>query len=147
MEATDGVLSSTQLTLSAAIPTSIARGAPVRIFRRAEYGLYQSATDGKWYLGFFDCLPTRAPNCPSYAPVSGPYRPYSSATPGISGLTFTYYDSLGAVLNPATGNKTQIARIAVTARALTDSKISLAGGAGQQMADSLSFIVGLRNRR
>jgi prepilin-type N-terminal cleavage/methylation domain-containing protein len=147
MEAADAATPSTQLTLSAAIPASIARGAPVRIFRRAEYGLYQSTTDSKWYLGFFDCLPTRVPNCTNYAPVSGPYRPYSSANPGASGLSFTYFDSLGTVLDPATGNRTQIARIGITARTLTESQLSLAGGAGNRTADSLSFIVGLRNRR
>jgi prepilin-type N-terminal cleavage/methylation domain-containing protein len=147
MELSDAATPSTQLTLSAAIPASVARGAPVRIFRRAEYGLFQNASDQKWYLGFFDCLPTRAPNCTSYAAVSGPYRPFSSAVPGRSGLTFTYYDSLGTVLDPATGNKLQIARIAITARTLTESQISLAGGPGAQAADSLNFIVGLRNRR
>lgn len=147
MEVADGLTPSTQLTLSAAIPASVARGAPVRVFRRAEYGLYQSVTDSKWYLGFFDCLPTRAPNCTGYAPVSGPYRPYVSGSPGVSGLTLTYFDSLGTALDPATGNKAQIARIAITARTLTESQVSLAGGQGARTADSLSFTVGLRNRR
>ena len=147
LEVLDAASTSYLVTLSAAIPTSILRGAPVRIFRRAEYSLYQNTSDGKWYLGYRDCLPTRATPCNALGPVSGPYRPYAPSTPGVSGLTFTYYDSLGATLAPATGNRLNIARMEITARTLTDGMVSMAGGNGIQIADSLNFTVGMRNRR
>ncbi len=147
MEPGDALRPSLMLTLSASVPASVSRGAPVRVFRRAEYGLFQSATDGKWYLGYLDCNPARAPRCSNFAAVSGPYRPYSSSTPGENGLTLTYYDSLGTALDPATGNKLNIARIDVTARTITDAQVSLAGGNGARISDSLNFTVGLRNRR
>jgi prepilin-type N-terminal cleavage/methylation domain-containing protein len=62
-------------------------GAPVRFVRRARFELYR-ASDARWYLGFLDCLATRATPCSVVQPVSGPYDP--------GGLRFVYLDSSGS---------------------------------------------------
>ena len=144
LTAAQGALSSYSATVSPPLTATTIAGAPVRVFRRAHYELYRE-TDGRWYLGFFDCLSTYASNCGSLEPVSGPYRPYS-ATPGYSGLQFTYYDSTGALLNPAVAKAKNIARIDVTVRAQTQSPISLGNGARAVVVDSTRYVVGLRNR-
>jgi prepilin-type N-terminal cleavage/methylation domain-containing protein len=145
LTAAQGALSSYSVTVSPALNATLAVGAPVRVFRRAHYELYQE-TDGRWYLGFFDCLSTYVPasHCGSLSPVSGPYLPYS-ATPGQSGLLFTYYDSTGAVLDPATTQARNVARIDLTVRAQTQA-VSLSGGARAPANDTTRYIVGLRNR-
>jgi len=74
--------------LAATVPA----GSPIRFFRRARFELYRAA-DARWYLGFFDCLATRATPCAVVQPVAGPFDP--------SGVRFTYLDSLGAVTAPA----------------------------------------------
>ncbi len=146
LTAAQGALSSYSVTVFPALSATVAVGAPVRVFRRAHYELYQE-TDGRWYLGFFDCLSTYVPasHCGSLEPMSGPYQPYS-ATPGQSGLLFTYYDSTGAVLNPATAKAKNIARIDVTMRAQTQTPISLSGGAQALAKDTTRYTIGLRNR-
>ena len=146
LTAAQGALSSYSVTLSPALSASIAVGAPVRVFRRSHYELYQE-TDARWYLGFFDCLSTyvTASHCGSLEPVSGPYQPYS-ATPGVSGLSFTYYDSTGAMLNPATARASNVARIDATVRGQTQAPISLSGGARTVAMDTTRYTIGLRNR-
>jgi len=146
LTAAQGALSSSSVTVSPALSATIAVGAPVRVFRRVHYELYQE-TDGRWYLGFFDCLSTYVPasHCGSLEPVSGPYQPYS-ATPAQSGLLFTYYDSTGAVLNPATARARNVARIDATVRGQTQAPISLSGGARTVAMDTTRYTIGLRNR-
>ncbi|HUO53065.1 MAG TPA: prepilin-type N-terminal cleavage/methylation domain-containing protein [Gemmatimonadaceae bacterium] len=79
-------------------------GAPLRFVRRARYQLYRAA-DARWYLGFVDCLATRATPCAVVQPVAGPYD--------AGGLRFAYLDSAGA---PAAA-PADVAVITVDARA------------------------------
>jgi hypothetical protein len=128
----------------AALPTSVIPGAPVRIFRRARYSLFQQASDRRWYLGYSDCLAGRAPVCSPPVPVAGPYRPYS-ATPGVSGMVFTYRDNAAVALVPGVDDASRIVRIDVVTRTETTPT---AGDRGQlsQFRDSLRTSIGLRNR-
>jgi prepilin-type N-terminal cleavage/methylation domain-containing protein len=146
LTAAQGALPSYGVTVTPALTATIAVGAPVRVFRRVHYELYQE-TDGRWYLGFFDCLSTYpgASQCGALEPVSGPYQAYS-ATPGQSGLQFTYYDSTGAVLNPSTAKASTVARIEFTVRAQTQAAISLSGGGRAVARDTTRYTIGLRNR-
>lgn len=130
---------STRFTLSAALPATVVTGAPIRFFRRVDYGIYQ-ASDSLWYLGASDCLPGRTPECSSYQPISGPYRALSGAT--ASGLVLSYFDSAGAELDPATANVRNVARISVIVRGETDAPFST----DEFQRDSATFTIGLRNR-
>ena len=130
-----------RLTLSPAPPATIRQGAAIRLFRRVHYSLYRWATDGRWYLAYYDCVPNRVPVCTSPQPVAGPLRPY--AAPGsTSGLEFTYFDSTGAV----TANRTLVSRIRVVVRGQGETTINLTGAAPMPLRDSLRVEVGLRNR-
>jgi prepilin-type N-terminal cleavage/methylation domain-containing protein len=85
-----------RMTIAPAPSSSLAVHAPVRLFRRARYALYQSG-DGGWYLGFSDCRPlVRSPACAPMQPVSGPYLPAATGASARSGLTFAYLDRTGA---------------------------------------------------
>ncbi|GAC1650606.1 MAG: hypothetical protein NVS4B3_09670 [Gemmatimonadaceae bacterium] len=141
-------LSSWRLGVSPALNVSVVPGAPVRIFRRVHYELYQ-ASNGSWYLGGYDCLSTYTAgvngNCATLSPLSGPYQPYSS-TAANSGFSFTYFDTTGTALDPATAVRANIAQIKVTARGQTNGDVNLAGVSQGTYVDSLTMNVGLRNR-
>jgi prepilin-type N-terminal cleavage/methylation domain-containing protein len=126
-----------KLTLSTSVSSTVKTGAPVRFFRRVHYSLYKTS-NGQWFLGYYDCLPTATPNCSAIQPVSGPYRPYAPASSGTSGLTFAYYDSTGA----PTSNRLAVARIDIIARG--ESKRPL--WSSQLFSDSLAISIGVRNR-
>jgi prepilin-type N-terminal cleavage/methylation domain-containing protein len=130
---------SIRLTLSAALPATVIPGAPIRVFRRVDYAIYQ-ASDTFWYLGASDCLSGRTPVCSALQPVAGPYRPLSAST--SSGLVFTYFNATGVQLDPLTASVATIARIDMIVRGETTAPSS---GTGLQR-DSVSFSVGLRNR-
>lgn len=123
--------------LAAAAPT----GVPVRILRHVKYELYQSATDGQWYLGYSECSTgTCTPQ-----PVAGPFRPASS-TSTASGLTLAYLDSNGVALaSPVT--LANVASIAITFRGQSAGIISMPGRARDYYRDSLSARVAIRNRQ
>jgi prepilin-type N-terminal cleavage/methylation domain-containing protein len=145
LTAAQAALSSYAISVSPALSATIQVGAPVRVFRRVHYELYQE-TDGRWYLGFFDCLSSYVPpGCRALEPLSGPYRPYSP-TPGLSGLLFTYYDSTGAVLNPGVAQARAVARIDVTVRGQTQGAVSLSGGVRTVGRDTVRYSIGMRNR-
>jgi prepilin-type N-terminal cleavage/methylation domain-containing protein len=118
--------------------TAVPPGMPVRFARRAEYQLYQ-ATDTRWYLGYREC-PGNV--CQALQAVSGPYLP--DAAPR-SGAQFTYFDSLGA----PTAVLGRISRVRVVLRGVGQEAVDLvSGGRGQQQfTDSVSFDVGIRNKR
>jgi prepilin-type N-terminal cleavage/methylation domain-containing protein len=82
---------------------AIQAGAPVRGFEVVTYGLYQAA-DGRWYLG-----QTRG----------GTTQPLIGPLTGSNGVTFTYYDSSGAV----TAVPTRVASIQIQLRGQTASPI------------------------
>jgi prepilin-type N-terminal cleavage/methylation domain-containing protein len=122
-----------RLSLSGAVHGVTEPHAPVSLFRRVRYALYQSS-DGQSYLGFSDCRPVvRNPPCASMQPVSGPYAPNSAR--GGSGLVLTYLDGRGV----PTADPLAVARIGIVLRART-------GDAGRIARDAVrSEMIALRN--
>ena len=108
---------------------AILNGAPVRGFDKVTYRSYQAA-DGNWYLG------QRNPA------QGGTMQPVLGPLTGANGVTFSYYDTAGAV----TAVPTQVAQIEIVLRARTASPIR-SGGTGVQTykVDSLVTRVALRN--
>ena len=112
------------LSLSPALDSAIAPGALVRVVRRARYELYR-ASDSRWYLGYLDCLASRATPCNVVQPMSGPFAP--------AGIQLGYLDASGApTLNPRL-----VARIDLLA--IAERRSSPA------MLDSLATTIALRN--
>jgi len=110
---------------------AITRGAPVRGFDKVAYELYQApAPDTSWYLG------QRNPA------QGGTIQPMIGPLTGPNGVTFSYYDSVGAV----TVDSSKVAQIQVVLRARTVSPIR-SGGTGVQdyKVDSVVTWVALRN--
>lgn len=106
---------------------AITMGAPVRGFERVTYRLWQSPTDGLWYIGF-------RPFGQTIQPLIGPVLP--------NGLTLQYYDVNGNV----TAVPSQVARIDITVRARTTSAVRRGGqAAAQVVVDSVVTSVALRN--
>lgn len=101
-------------------------GAAFRSFRRVEYTEYQ--LNGRWWLG------RKVGAATSYEQLTGPL-----AAPGSNGLTFAYYDSLGAVTN----NPAAVASVAFTLRTESYKKTRVGSTLGYQR-DSLTMKVGLR---
>jgi hypothetical protein len=112
------------LTMSPALDSAIAPGALVRIVRRARYELYR-ASDSRWYLGYLDCLASRATPCNVVQPVSGPFAP--------SGIQLAFLDASGA----PTTNPRLVARIDLLAIAERRSSPAT--------LDSLATTIALRN--
>lgn len=127
-----------QVPMHDALAATVQVGAALRFFRRARYQLFQ-ASDGLWYLGFYDCLPTRSPACTTLEPVSGPYLP--AANSGPSGLELTYYTASGAV----TTDVTLVRRIGIVTRAQSRSIVHTPGRAQGYYQDSLSVFLAVRN--
>lgn len=108
---------------------AITVGAPVRGWERATYSLWQSPTDGLWYIGF-------QPPGQATQPLVGPLL--------ANGLTLQYYDVNGNV----TAVRTSVARIDITVRARTAAAVRRGGQAAAQIAvDSVVTSVALRNNR
>ncbi|MBK5186700.1 MAG: hypothetical protein JJD97_00565 [Gemmatimonadaceae bacterium] len=112
------------LSLSPALDSAIGPGTLVRLVRRARYELYR-ASDSRWYLGYLDCLATRATPCNIVQPVSGPFA--------AAGVQLSYLDRNGA----PTSNPARVARIDVLAIAARRSSPAL--------LDSLATTIALRN--
>ncbi|MFL5554477.1 MAG: PilW family protein [Gemmatimonadaceae bacterium] len=101
-------------------------GAPFRNFRRVEYAEYQE--NNRWWLG------RRVGAAVSYEKLTGPLLP-----PASNGLTFTYYDTLGAV----TANPAAVGSVAFTLR--TESfKNTRVGSSYTYQRDSLTTKVAVR---
>jgi type II secretory pathway pseudopilin PulG len=112
------------LSLSPALDTGIAPGALVRVVRHARYELYR-ASDSRWYLGYLDCLASRATPCNVVQPVAGPFAP--------GGIALAYFDRAGAL----TANPARVARI--DALAIAERRSS------PTVLDSLATTIALRN--
>ena len=132
------------LTLPAALPSEVRKGAPVRFVRRARYSLYKSS-DGAWYLGYRRCNAIGQSVCTTIQPVSGPYLAYSHGGTGASGLGFRYFDANGNELFDAAAS-TRLAKIDVVLRGETSHAVSLVGDARQLYRDSSVVTVSPRNR-
>lgn len=127
-----------QITLANALPDSVGVGASLRFFRRAHYGLMQ-ASDGDWYLGYFDCNSSDASShCDEPAAISGSYLAEDADPPG---LHFTYRDASGA----ETTDPTLVRRIDFTLRSQSASVVDIQGRAKGFYKDSLSTSVAVRN--
>ncbi|MBK5186782.1 MAG: prepilin-type N-terminal cleavage/methylation domain-containing protein [Gemmatimonadaceae bacterium] len=113
-------------------------GAPIRLMRRARFELYQEAS-GNWYLGYYDCLPSRTPACGALQPVAGPYVPPNNG--GTGGIVFTFLDATGTV----TASKTLVRRVDLAARAQTAVDIKTAGYKSGAMTDSTFSSIAPRN--
>jgi prepilin-type N-terminal cleavage/methylation domain-containing protein len=133
-EATQGYT----LRVSPALPATTTVGAPIRIIRRARYELYQEAS-GNWYLGYFDCVPSRSPKCNPLQPVAGPYVPPDNS--GTGGIAFTFRDSTGAV----TANTLLVRRVDLAARAQTVIDVHTSGYKRGPMTDSTFITIAPRN--
>lgn len=105
----------------------VAIGAPVRAFRRVQYGIYQDA--GRWWLGM------KVGGAVSYTKLTGPLLP-----PGpTGGLILRYYDASNAVTTvPA-----NVAMIEVTIRSRSFGQ-SRHGGTITNRRDSVRTKVYLR---
>ncbi len=99
-------------------------GAPVRAFRRVEYGLYPA--DGRWWLG------RKVGAAASYEKLTGPLLAWASG-----GLMFTYRDAAGNV----TADPTQVAVIDFVLRA---ESYRVSGSAQELVQDTLATRVALR---
>ncbi|HXT47289.1 MAG TPA: type II secretion system protein [Gemmatimonadaceae bacterium] len=131
-EATQGMTFHVTPALTVTTPV----GAPIRLMRRARYQLYQEGS-GNWYLGYFDCSPSRTPVCTTLQPVAGPYIP-----PGATGgIVFTFSDATGAV----TADPKLVRRIDLTARAQTAVDIHTSGFKRGAMTDSTFSTIAPRN--
>ena len=110
---------------------AITRGAPLRGFDKVAYELYQApAPDTNWYLG------QRNPA------QGGTIQPMIGPLIGPNGVTFSYYDSVGAV----TADSSKVAQIGFVLRARTASPIRSAGtGIQDYKIDSVVSWVALRN--
>ncbi|MEE9183075.1 MAG: prepilin-type N-terminal cleavage/methylation domain-containing protein [Acidimicrobiia bacterium] len=113
-----------ELQADTSVLNSVVVGAPVRAFRRTQYGLFTQG--GHWWLG------RRVGAAPSYEIVTGPLL-----SPGEGGIVFTYYDATGAV----TGDPAQVARVQIALRA---KNLKPASAGTQVLRDSLSTAVFLR---
>ncbi len=133
-EAAAGITIQTVGALEPTIPV----GASIRFFHTAQYMGYQ-ASDRRWYLGYFDCIPGRVPQCNTVQPVSGPYATVDGTA--TSGLLFRYRDVDGAL----TADPLQIARIDVIARAETRDAMRTQGYGSAIHQDSIAISVAVRN--
>jgi prepilin-type N-terminal cleavage/methylation domain-containing protein len=113
-------------------------GSPIRVLRRARYELYQAAS-GNWYLGYFDCLPSRVPACNALQPIAGPYVAPNLA--GTGGIVFSFRDSLGVV----TANPLLVRRVDLAARAQTTVSVHTSGYKNGPMTDSMFVSIAPRN--
>jgi type II secretory pathway pseudopilin PulG len=112
------------MTLSPPLDTTVGAGALVRVVRRARYELYR-ASDSRWYLGYLDCLESRATPCNVVQPVAGPFAP--------AGIQLSYLDLARA----PTADPWRVARIDIVAIAARRSSPAT--------LDSLATTIALRN--
>lgn len=112
------------LAFTPPLDTVIETGALLRIVRRARYELYR-ASDSRWYLGYLDCLSTRATPCNAVQPVSGPFAP--------NGIRLSYLGADGS----AASDRWHVARIDVLA--VAERRIA------PDTLDSLATTIALRN--
>ena len=113
-------------------------GSAVRVTRPERISFYRAA-DNAWYLGLRDWNGATARFNP-VQPVSGPYHTPRGAAQSDAGLSFRYFDSLGAVIPSGATDTRRITRIEVSLRAAASGKVSAP-------TDSLTIAVALRNRR
>ncbi len=102
-------------------------GAPIRVFRRTQYGLY--AEDGRWWLG------RKVSGAANYQKLIGPMR-----SPADSGLSIVYYDQAGATTTTATA----VRMVDIVLRGESYGQAVTGAGASKVLEDSLRIRVSLR---
>ena len=112
------------LALDPPLDSPIEPGTLVRVVRRARYELYRSS-DSRWYLGYLDCLSTRATPCNVVQPVSGPFAP--------GGIQLSYLDATGTTAS----DRWHVARIDLLA--IAERRVA------PDTLDSLATTIALRN--
>ena len=107
----------------------IAVGAPIKAFRRTEYGLYQDG--GRWWLG------RRVSGAQAWEELTGPFK-----APADSGLVLRYFDAAGAV----TANPADVASVEILIIGETERAAWRTGGGGKRNVhtESLRTRVALR---
>ncbi|HEY9516456.1 MAG TPA: prepilin-type N-terminal cleavage/methylation domain-containing protein [Gemmatimonadaceae bacterium] len=132
--ARDAVEAATALELQLTMPLapSVGAGAALRFVRRARYQLYL-AGGGRWYLGYLDCLASRAVPCSTIQPVSGPFP--------TDGIRFAFRDTSGGETSDPAG----VARIDIVSRAETNVALRAAGFAHRVFTDSIVATIAPRN--
>lgn len=126
--AATGGASTLALRVATPVTSDVGAGAILRFVRRARYELYRAA-DGGWYLGFRDCLSTRATPCATVQPVSGPYA--------RGGLQFRFLDSADI----PTTDPHRVSRIDIVLRAQTAMNLHAPGIASGTYTDSVLFTI------
>jgi len=126
--AAGGSASTLALRVATRVTSDVEAGAVLRFVRRARYELYRAA-DGAWYLGFRDCLSTRATPCATVQPVSGPYV--------RGGLQFRFLDSAQTPTTDPRG----VSRIDVVLRTATTMNLHVPGMNSGAFTDSVLFTI------
>ena len=121
------------VSVTPAIPATTVSGAPIRFYRPARYALV-TGTDGRWYLGYTECIGA----CGTLDIVAGPVR-----SPSGRGVGFTFRDSLGAV-TAVPANVAFVELELHTDGAPVGERSRMRSGA---LADSLRVSVAIRNPR
>jgi prepilin-type N-terminal cleavage/methylation domain-containing protein len=116
-----------------AVNGAISKGSPVRGFEVVRYQVYQSASDGKWYVGYQNIS---AGGFASIQPLIGPLT-------GSTGFELDYFDVNGAV----TTDSSKVALIEIHLRAQTAAPVRSGGALGTlaNKVDSITTRVALRN--
>ncbi|HSG81773.1 MAG TPA: hypothetical protein VLC48_05975 [Gemmatimonadota bacterium] len=120
------VASDITLEVDTATSDGVSVGAPIRAFKRVEYGMYQD--DNRWWLG------RKVGSASSYDKLIGPLL-----SPTDSGLYLVYHDQAGNV----TSDSSQVAYVDIILRGESQEKVPGAGGPEYQ-ADTLTLRVALR---
>lgn len=132
-----------RLSHASTLPATVAPGAPVRLTRVARFALYRGGTGEHW-LGFAEWQPV-AGAWVTIQPVSGPYLPFSVASPASSGIALAARDSSGTpVMVPGAGFPSTVL---LASRTLTTQRVRMDGVVHGRYADSLLSLVALRNVR
>ena len=114
-------------TLDGSVLPGVNIGAPLRTFRRVEYGLFQK--DGRWWLG------RKVGSATEYDRLTGPLQ-----SPSDSGLAFYYYDQNGAV----TADPTAVRMVEILLRGESLKAVRRVSGAPSVQQDTLRTRVTLR---
>ncbi len=128
----DSASDAVTIHITAPLGAGIQPGSALRFVRRVRYQIYR-AGDGEWYLGYLDCISTRALPCAGVQPVSGPYS--------ASGAAFQYFDSDGV----STTDRLRVARIEIALRASSRTSLRVGGLPGGRYADSIALTITPRN--
>lgn len=137
----DATRPSWRLTVSGALPASVASGAPVRLTRISRFALYRGGTGEHW-LGFSEVQPATGAWI-TIQPVSGPYLPFNTAAPAASGVALAARDSSGGI----TFTPIAAAAVSLATRTRTTRVVRMDGLARGFHQDSLHSLISLRNVR